>query len=71
MSFRWKTFEKNRKTKPLQLSLPAKSQKELLLDLGEKEAADYCKYLRIPQIGLFFKREQVEEISKTLREHPE
>lgn len=67
----WKTFEKNRKTKTLQLTLPTKSQKELLMDLGEKEAADYFKYLRIPQSGLLFKQEQVEEISKTLQEHPE
>lgn len=67
----WQEFEENRKAKPLQLIPAVKSQKELLLDLGEKEAADYYKYLRIPQIGLFYKQEKVEEISKTLREHPE
>ena len=67
----WNGFEKDRKTKPLKLTESIKSQKELLLELGEKEAADYYKYLRIPQMGLFHKQEQVEEISKTLREHPE
>lgn len=58
-------------TKPIRLVQPNKSQMELLLELGDKEAADYYKYLRIPQKGVFCKQEMVEEISQTLREHPE
>lgn len=67
----WREFEEDRETKQLQVVSATKSQKELLLELGEKEAADYYKYLRIPQAGFYYKQEQVEEISKTLQEHPE
>ncbi len=67
----WKEFEASKETKTLLLAPPAKAQKELLQDLGEKEITDYYKYLRIPQTGLFYKQEKLEEISKTLQEHPE
>lgn len=50
---------------------PEKSQKLLLMDLGEKEAADYYKYLRIPRTGIMTREEQVQEISKVLQKHPE
>ena len=67
----WHEFADNRMEDSLQLELSAKSQKELLADLGEKEAADYYKYLRIPQTGVFYKHEKIEAISDNLREHPE
>ncbi len=67
----WQEFENSGETKNLLLIPPAKTQKELLQDLGEKETTDYYKYLRIPQTGAFYKQEKLEEISKTLQEHPE
>ena len=67
----WREFEEDRETKQLQVIPATKLQKELLLELGEKEATDYYKYLRIPQAGFCYKQELVEEISKTLQEHPE
>ncbi len=67
----WQEFEDSEETKTLLLIPPAKTQKELLQDLGEKEITDYYKYLRIPQKGAIYKQEKLEEISKTLQEHPE
>ena len=67
----WKEFEECMEAKTLLLLPPEKSQKELLLDLGEKEAADYYKYLRIARPGVFHKQEKVEEITQILQAHPE
>ena len=67
----WKAFAEEDTIENLRLILSTKSQKELLMDLGEKEAADYYKYLRIPRTGLLTREEQVSAISETLREHPE
>ncbi len=67
----WQEFEGSKEIKTLLLIPPEKSQKELLQGLGEKETTDYYKYLRIPQMGIFYKQEKLEEISKTLQEHPE
>lgn len=55
----------------LLIKTPEKSQNLLLMDLGEKEAADYYKYLRIPRTGIMTREEQVQEISKVLLKHPE
>lgn len=67
----WKTFRENGSVKSLRPLMSAKSQKELLMDLGEKEAADYYKYLRIPRTGILSREEQVNAISEALKEHPE
>ncbi len=67
----WEKFTDSEETKNLLLIPPVKTQKELLQDLGEKETTDYYKYLRIPQMGTFYKQEKLEEISKKLQEHPE
>ena len=67
----WRNFEEKENVESLRLILSVKSQRELLLDLGEKEAADYYKYLRIPRTGILSREEQVNAISETLREHPE
>ena len=48
-----------------------KTQKELMMDLGEKEAADYYKYLRLPQTRLLDREEQISSISMELLKHPE
>lgn len=58
-------------TKPFLIKTPEKSQSMLLMDLGEKEAADYHKYLRIPRTGIMTREEQVQEISKALLKHSE
>ena len=55
----------------LSIGRPEKSQNMLLMDLGEKEAADYYKYLRIPRTEIMTREEQVQEISKVLLKHPE
>ena len=55
----------------LSIKTPEKSQNMLLTDLGEKEAADYYKYLRIPRTEIMTREEQVQEISKILLKHPE
>lgn len=55
----------------LLIKTPEKSQNLLLMDLGEKEAADYYKYLRIPRTEIMTREEQVQEISKVLLKHPE
>lgn len=55
----------------LLIKTPEKPQNLLLMDLGEKEAADYYKYLRIPRTGIMTREEQVQEISKVLLKHPE
>lgn len=55
----------------LLIETPEKSQNLLLMDLGEKEAADYYKYLRIPRTEIMTREEQVQEISKVLLKHPE
>ena len=53
------------------LPLSEKTQRELLMDLGEKEAADFYKYLRLPQDVLISKEEKVNAISETLQRNPE
>lgn len=55
----------------LLIETPEKSQNLLLMDLGEKEAADYYKYLRIPRTEIMTREEQVQEISKVLLQRPE
>ena len=55
----------------LSIGMPEKSQNMLLMDLGEKEASDYYKYLRIPRTEIMTREEQVQEISKVLLKHPE
>ena len=55
----------------LSIRMPEKSQNMLLMDLGEKEASDYYKYLRIPRTEIMTREEQVQEISKVLLKHPE
>ena len=67
----WKHFEQEESWESLRLILTVRSQKELLLDLGEKEAADYYKYLRIPRTGVLSREEQIDAIAETLRAHPE
>lgn len=47
------------------------SQKELLMSLGEKEAADYYKYLGLPQDKLLSKEEKISAITNELMNHPE
>ena len=41
------------------------------MDLGEKEAADYYKYLRLPQVKILSREEKVSAVSDVLKEHPE
>jgi len=53
------------------LPLSEKTQRELLMGLGEKEAADFYKYLRLPQDVLISKEEKVNAISETLQRNPE
>ena len=67
----WRAFEEEGIWESLQFVLPTKSQKELLMDLGEKEATDYYKYLRIPRSGVMSREKQVNAISEVLRKHPE
>lgn len=55
----------------LSIKAPEKSQNMLLMDLGEKEATDYYKYLRIPRTEIMTREEQIQEISKVLLKHPE
>lgn len=57
--------------KSLSIGIPEKSQNMLLMDLGEKEASDYYKYLRIPRTEIMTREEQVQEISKVLLKHSE
>lgn len=57
-------------TERLLIKTPEKSQSMLLMSLGEKEAADYYKYLRIPRTEIMTREEQVQEISKVLLKHP-
>lgn len=67
----WKIFERNVSSKQLQLVPSNRTQKNLLLDLGDKEVADYYKYLRLPQGILLSREEKVNAIADLLREHPE
>lgn len=46
------------------------TQKDFLLNMGEKESYDYYRYLRIPPASLN-RVERINAISETLREHPE
>ena len=46
------------------------TQKDFLLNLGEKESSDYYRYLRLPPAGLN-RVERINAISKTYSEHPE
>ena len=66
----WKQFEQG-SWEGLKIAVSAKSQKEILMDLGAKEAADYYKYLRISKGLVLSREEQVKSIADTLREHPE
>lgn len=67
----WRKANEEGVVNVLQIKSPEKSQKMLLMDLGEKEASDYCKYLRIPRTEIVSYEEQVQEISTVLLEHPE
>lgn len=71
----WKIFEmdmiENTKSVSLKLVPPTKTQKELLMGLGEKEAKDYYKYLQLPLMNSLTKKDKVNEISKTLQNYPE
>lgn len=66
----WKAFDAVKESSLVLIS-PSKSQKELLMDLGEKEAADYYKYLRLPQVKILSREEKVSAVSDVLKEHPE
>lgn len=46
------------------------TQKDFLLNLGEKESSDYYRYLRLPPASLN-RVERINAISKTYSEHPE
>lgn len=66
----WKTFENT--SAPWKLAKSERTQQELLMDLGETEANDYFKYLRIPRHGLFMSREeQVCAVAENLKQNPE
>lgn len=67
----WVSFVEEEAEDTLKIVLPEKSQKELLMDIGEKEAADYYKYLCLPRTGILSHEEQVSAVAKTLRKHPE
>ena len=67
----WKKYERKSGKKMVQIAICEKTQKDLLMDLGEKEATDYYKYLRIPRQGLLQHQEQVEAVTRVLQEHPE
>lgn len=67
----WVSFVEEEAEDTLKIVLPEKSQKELLMDIGEKEAADYYKYLRIPRNGILSHEELVSAVAETLRKHPE
>ena len=67
----WKAFERNVSSKQLKLVPSNRTQKNLLLDLGDKEAADYYKYLRLPQGILLSREAKVNAIADLLREYPE
>ena len=66
----WKEFQETSDV-PLKLVFSTKNQKDLLMELGEKEATDYYKYLRIPRNGILSHEEQVCAVSETLQAHPE
>lgn len=70
---KWKAFYRAELIMRGEISLTASSlsQKELLMDLGEKEASDYYKYLRLPQGKYLSREEKVDAVSKTLHCHPE
>lgn len=70
---KWKDFYRAELIMRGEISLTASllSQKELLMDLGEKEASDYYKYLRLPQGKYLSREEKVDAVSKTLHCHPE
>lgn len=66
----WKEFSERSGTE-LYLEEEEKTCHELLTDLGEKEAKDYCKYLQLPQKDEGGFQECVDAIYETFRTYPE
>lgn len=48
-----------------------KTNAELLNDLGQQEAEDYCKYLQISVNASSSKKQMTEAVARTFQEHPE
>lgn len=55
----------------LKISESVKTQKELMLEIGEKRVADYYKYLRLPPVKWMSYEEKIDNISEALKEHQE
>lgn len=54
----------------LKILTSSNTQKDFLMTMGETEATDYYKYLRIPPANLD-REEKISVISQVLKEHPE
>lgn len=67
----WKSFVEETGNKTVEIVRGTKSNAELLCDLSRQETEDYCKYLQIPVTGSWGKERLAEEISRTLKAHPE
>ena len=69
----WRHFEDDDDTveQMMEITQSEKSVYELMLDLGEKEASDYYKYLRLPQDAAFFREQKIAAIADELKTHPE
>ena len=67
---KWKWFEET-SWDSVRLVKSVRTLKEILMDMGDKEAADYYKYLQIPRQNFMFHDEEVHAIADTLQEHPE
>lgn len=66
----WYDLVANREPVTLKIISSPTTQEDFLLILGEKDASDYYRYLRIPPANLN-RIEKINAISKTLRDHPE
>ncbi len=67
----WKRFEDDERESMIEIVSSEKSVYELMLDLGEREASDYYKYLRLPQDITLLREEKIAAISEELETHPE
>lgn len=67
-TWEWNAFDSGEKFK---IVSGTKTNKELLMGLGEQEATDYCKYLQIPDKNLRTREAKIEAIAEMFDLHPE
>lgn len=67
----WKQFDSEQERKTVAVTKSSKTQLELMGCLGEKEASDYYKYLRLPPNQAKTREEKITAVSNALKFHPE